>query len=310
MTQKNHPVIAVGIDHGFSSIKLSDDDFPTAIAQIDDPITQDNVLMIDGKSYRIGGKRIEVLEDKASTDSFRLLTYAAIARRFDSLGIKQASVFMAAGLPIGRIAIEKSGFKKYLMEPKEVKFHYQGKAYIVSIEDVLIFPQCYGAVAHRIPSMKSEEVVVDIGSWTVDTLKIIDHSPDESSSGSDPNGLIPCMRHIDEECMRLFNCKIGENIIKDIMITGTADVGNEYIKVVEDELKAYTIRIYRILREMGISVKTTPITFVGGGASLMRKYSGLTDKNIRYIEDVRANAAGYELMLRAYLKSKGISIDG
>ena len=158
--------------------------------------------------------------------------------------------------------------------------------------------------------MRSEEIVVDLGSWTIDTLRIIDRTPDESGCGSDPNGLIPCMKHIDEECMRLYNTKIGENIIEEVIITGHADIDDCYKEVIETELKKYVTSVYRSLREMGIHMKTTPITFVGGGAILMKRYMGEVGKNIHFIEDVRANAVGYDLLLKSYLKSRGIAFRG
>ena len=296
----------VAVDHGFSHIKTASEIFPTAIAEVDIPITNDNILELGGKYYRVGGKRIDVLEDKTETESFKLLTYVAIAKHLESRDVKKATVILGVGLPIGRLAKEKESFRRYLSDPKEVKYRFSGKAYHVTIEDVIIFPQCYGAVASRIPEMRSEEVVVDIGSWTIDILRIVDHSPDETRCGSDPNGLIPCMKKIDEECMRSFNTKIGESIIRDIMMSGHADVEDCYREVIEAELERYAIGVYRSLREMGINVKTTPITFTGGGAAIIRRYAGITAKNIHFIEDVRANAIGYEQLLEAYLKRRGI----
>ena len=303
-------VILVAVDHGFSTIKTPDDVFATAISEIDEPITQEKTLYIGGKYYRTGGRRIDVLEDKTSTESFRNLTYVAIAKMLERMNRKSAHVILAVGLPIGRMAKEKEAFKKYLMSPAEVKFRYSGKAYKVTIEKVFVYPQCYGAVVDRLPGMKSEEVIVDIGSWTVDTLCIVDRSPDESRCGSDPNGLIPCMRHIDEECVKRFNSKVGENLIREVMIGGTADLDEGYLDVINKELKAYTKSVFHILREQGVNVRTTPITFVGGGAALMRRYGELDQKNIRYIEDIRANAKGYEKLLKAYLDSTGVAYEG
>ena len=303
---KEDVIIPIAIDHGYSHMKTKDDIFPTGVAVIDEPISYENVLELDGKCYRIGGTRMDVLEDKTQTDDFLLLTYAAIAMVLKRMGLKKAKVILAVGLPIGRLAKEKEAFKKYLMRNKEVKFFYAKEAYVVTIENVIVFPQCYGAVAELLPTMKSEELIVDIGSWTVDTLMIINHSPDESRCGSDPNGLITCMRKIDEECVRKFNTKVGESIIREVMIRGDADVDREYVEVIEKALTRYAKSIYHIIRETGVAVKTTPITFVGGGATLMRRYAELDQKNIRYIEDVRANAKGYDLLLRAYLKKQGL----
>jgi plasmid segregation protein ParM len=51
-------------------------------------------------------------------------------------------------------------------------------------------------------------------------------------------------------------------------------------------------------------VKTTPITFVGGGAALMKRYGGIEQRNISYIEDVKANAIGYETLAEMYVNSR------
>ena len=45
----------------------------------------------------------------------------------------------------------------------------------------------------------------------------------------------------------------------------------------------------------------TQIIFVGGGAGVMKRFGGLEQKNIQYIEDVKANARGYELLGNTYL---------
>ena len=51
-------------------------------------------------------------------------------------------------------------------------------------------------------------------------------------------------------------------------------------------------------------METTPITFVGGGATVMKLFGGLKQKNIEYIEDVKANAKGYERLAKMFLNSR------
>jgi plasmid segregation protein ParM len=168
---------------------------------------------------------------------------------------------------------------------------------------VLVYPQCYGAIVGKLPEMNGQEFVVDIGSWTVDTLKVIDRSPDESSSGSDQNGIITCMRKIEEQCVKQKNTKIDEYAIREVMIRGDTNLDREYIDIIKDELVRYTKSVFRIIAEHGINVKTTPITFVGGGAALMKRYGGIEQRNISYIEDIRANAIGYETLASLYLSA-------
>ena len=188
-----------------------------------------------------------------------------------------------------------------------VRFRYEKTQYLVTIEKVLVYPQCYGAVVDRLPQMAGQEYVVDIGSWTIDYMKIIDMAPDESNSGSDPNGIITCMRKIDEVCVRKTNSKIDEYMIREVMIKGDANLDSEYIDIIKSEIESYTKSIFRIIAEKGINVKTTPITFVGGGAGLMKRYAGISQRNISYIEDVRANAIGYETLATLYLKNRKIA---
>jgi len=46
----------------------------------------------------------------------------------------------------------------------------------------------------------------------------------------------------------------------------------------------------------------TPIVFVGGGASVMKKFGTQKGANIQYIEDICANAKGYEILAEKKLR--------
>jgi plasmid segregation protein ParM len=247
---------------------------------------------------------LKVQEDKVSNENYYLLTLPAIGLEMKSRGVNQAHVVLAVGLPIGRFGAEKKAFINYLSKNRMVNFRYEKKKYTVYIERVLVYPQCYGAIVGKLPEMNGQEFVVDIGSWTVDTLKVIDRSPDESSSGSDQNGIITCMRKIEEQCVKQKNTKIDEYAIREVMIKGDANLDREYIDIIKDELVRYTKSVFRIIAEHGINVKTTPITFVGGGAALMKRYGGIEQRNISYIEDIRANAIGYETLAELYLSAR------
>lgn len=298
-------LMVIGIDHGWSHMKTRHHCFVSGISEIEsEPMVYEHVLEYNGKFYRIGGERIKVQEDKVSNENYYLLTLPAIGLEMKSRGVNTAHVVLAVGLPIGRFGAEKKAFINYLLKNKMIHFRYEKKKYTVFIEKVLVYPQCYGAVVGKLPSMHGEEFVVDIGSWTVDTLKVIDRSPDESSSGSDPNGIITCMRRIEEQCVKLMNTKIDEYVIREVMIKGDANLDREYIDIIKRELVKYTKSVFRIVAERGISVKTTPITFVGGGASLMKRYSGIEQRNISYIEDVKANAIGYETLAEMFINAR------
>ncbi len=75
----------------------------------------------------------------------------------------------------------------------------------------------------------------------------------------------------------------------------------EYLEIIKKEIADYAKKVFRMIGEQGYNLKTTPITFVGGGAVMMKLFGGLNQKNIRYIEDVKANAKGYEYLGTIYL---------
>ena len=51
-----------------------------------------------------------------------------------------------------------------------------------------------------------------------------------------------------------------------------------------------------ILKENGHSLSLSNIIYVGGGAGIMREY-GYRGTNVSYLDDVTANAKGYEFLV-------------
>lgn len=60
----------------------------------------------------------------------------------------------------------------------------------MAVDRVSIYLQCYGAVADKMADFSQKELVVDIGSWTIDIVPIINHSPDESLCVTIPEGIV------------------------------------------------------------------------------------------------------------------------
>ena len=298
----------IGVDNGNSQHKTRHTCFTTGIALVDDnPIVYDNILDYNGKCYRIGGDRINVQDDKVCNENFYLLTLASIARELNARGteaVRKNHIILAAGLPIGRYGAEKKAFRNYLLKNRMVRFRYEKKEYVIFIEDVLVYPQCYGAIVGRLPMMTGQEIVVDIGSWTIDIMKVTDRVPDQATIATDPNGIITCMRRIQEVCVAQTNEKIDEYMIREFITKGDVRLDQEFVDIMAKEFTRYTKGIFRNLAERGINVRTTPITFVGGGAVLMKRYPGIDQKNVSYVEDVKANAIGYEALAGLYLNAQ------
>ena len=298
----------IGVDNGNSQHKTRHTCFTTGIALVDGkPIVYDNILDYNGKCYRIGGDRIKVQDDKVCNENFYMLTLASIARELIARGedaLRKNHIVLAVGLPIGRYSAEKKAFRNYLLKNRMVRFRYEKKEFVIFIEDVLVYPQCYGAIVDRLPEMSGQEIVVDIGSWTIDIMKVIDRVPDQATIATDPNGIITCMRRIQEVCVAQTNETIDEYMIREFITKGDVRLDQEFVDIMVRELTKYTKGIFRNLAERGINVRTTPITFVGGGAVLMKRYAGIDQKNVSYVEDVKANAIGYETLAGLYLNAQ------
>ena len=171
------------------------------------------------------------------------------------------------------------------------------------MDDVAVFPQCYAAVVDKIPTMAKKTLIVDIGSWTIDIMPVINKSPDESKCVTIPKGLITCMRSINEQCVRQLNGEVDESEIQNIMRYGRSDIDDEYFAIIKAEIEDFVDKVYNSIREFGYNLKTTPIVFVGGGAVVMKNFGSHDAKNISYNLDVKANARGYEQLATMDLKA-------
>ena len=295
----------IGIDHGWSMMKTVSQVFITGAREIrTEPAVLDDVLELDSKYYKIGTQRQEVKDTKTEDESFLILTYASVAKELRRRGKTEADVFLAVGLPLTRFGSEKADFIKYLTDKKEVDFSFEGTAYHIRIVNAAVFPQCYATVADRIVSFKKKTLIVDIGSWTIDIMPVINKSPDESNCITIPRGLITCMRSINEKCVRLYNGEIDEAELQNMMRYGKEYAKDEeYYAVAKEEIEAFVERVYNSIREYGYNLKTTPIIFVGGGAVVMKNYGNYNQKNIDYILDIKANARGYEQLAEMGLRN-------
>lgn len=231
----------IAIDHGWSNIKTVNTVFSTAVNQIaNEPGIFDNILQYEGKFYSVGGKRLEVKDNKVTDESFYLLTLAAMEKELKIRGKNSADVFLSVGLPLTRFGAEKDNFIKYLSKKRELEFKFENRTYRVNIIKVSVFPQCYAAVADKMPQYDRKHIVVDIGSWTMDLMTIKNMKPELSECDTRPMGLITCMHAINKECVAKFNCEIDESELEYVMKTGMCDMEERFAQVVEEEIRKFT----------------------------------------------------------------------
>lgn len=298
----------IGIDHGWSMVKTATQVFATAVKEIpNEPPMRNDILEYNGKFYSIGERRLEVRSGKTENENFYLLTLAGIAKELRQRGKREANIYLAAGLPISRFSDEKKEFIEYLSKNKEISYRFEDDFFNIRIMHVAVFPQCYAAIVSRIMEFSQRVVIVDIGSWTIDIMPIENKKPVNGECISLQNGLIPCMRKVNERCYRQYNTELDESLIQRYMRFKDAEVDDEYLELMKEEIQAYVDGVYNSLREYKINLKTTKIIFVGGGAVVMKNFGNLQQRNISYVVDVKANAKGFEYLGTIAVKNKKCS---
>ena len=263
----------IGIDHGWSNMKTVSQVFTTGVKEITtEPAFFDNIVEWGGTYYKVGGKRLEVRDTKVENNNFYILTLAAVAKELNRRGMRNANVFLSVGLPLTRFGAEKQDFIRYLSGKKEVVFQYERERYSIRIIRVSVFPQCYAAVADRIRALPERAVIVDIGSWTVDIMPLCQCYPDEPECITIPQGLIRCMREINEECIRQIGQELEENMVQEAMAGKKGRLPEPYMGIINGCLGRFAEKIYSILKEHGYNLDVMPVVFAGGGATVMKLF--------------------------------------
>lgn len=242
-------------------------------------------------------------DEKTEDDDYFILTLAAIAEELKRNDLHHHNnVVIAAGTPFGRIGKEKNVFAKYLDRGFQ-EFQYCGEKYSCRIADVKIFPQCYAAVANRLGNMETDQLVVDIGSKTIDVVHVRNHRPVETECFSHPQALIDCTRKIQNVIYNQFNVQLPEDKIHAVMNNGQCrGMSAEIVKTIKEQLTLFAEQVEGKLKENGYNPVITPIIYCGGGAVVMRLYGKTVGEHICYMEDVKANAIGYEFIATAMYK--------
>ena len=290
----------IGIDHGYYAIKTKQVCFPTGLMRYTyEPYTMQNVLQYGGAYYVCGTGRQTLVKDKTANDNYYLLTLAALAQEIRKRkGERTAKVVLAAGLPLTGFGREKQKFKEYLFQKQLIRFLYEGERYEIQIEDVKLFPQGYSALALYPEYLKDEPSVllVDIGGWTVDLMRLDNAVPNAATCRSLELGVIRCMDEIREQVRRNTGLSVTETQIERVLRGKPSSMPAEVVSLIERQGRLYIEKILSAITEAGFDLRAVPSVFMGGGAAIFQRRVSEQDRLCRpiYLTDVHANAVGYE----------------
>lgn len=294
----------IGIDHGYYAIKTRHFSFLAGIAVYShEPYTLQNTLEYGGKFYVCGTGRQPILRNKTENDNYYLLTLAAIAREIKQRGENtECSVTLAAGLPLAGFGREKKFFREYLLRSSQpVCFKFEGAPYKITIEDVKLFPQGYSAIAIHPELIQNEPSVLlmDIGGWTVDLMRLDNGVPNASTCRSLELGMIRCIDETKEQVRRDVGLSVTDAQVERVLAGKPCSMDEKARSIIRRQGRLYTERLLSAVMESGFDLKAIPVVMLGGGASVVKGNVSPQDGLCRVfaLTDDRVNAEGFERIL-------------
>lgn len=296
----------IAIDHGNKQIKtINCEPFTSGLLESDTQPFGKDVLMYKGKYYQVTDQRIPYRKDKTEDERFFILTLFAIAREIEEQGFFHPGVMrvqLAVGLPPAYYGTHYQSFIRYFLDRGTVSFSYRGKTYSILIDNVGCYPQSYAAALTMFQTLSTipKALVLDIGGMTADYLQIKYGEGDLSVCDSLENGVIRLYNRIESKVRAEQDILLTEREIDAILLGTEVQVPFGVANVVERLAQEFIADLLSALRERQLELKSGPVIFVGGGSILLRKQIQKSGKvsNPLFVEDIRANARGYEVLYK------------
>ena len=303
-----HKIIA--IDHGNDSIKTRNHHFKTCLTEhLIKPPLEKEIIKYKGKYYTLSGERIPYMRDKTKDERFFILTLFALAKELEQDGHSHllTSIDLAVGLPPEHFGKQKDNFSDYFQHNTIIDFTYKDIPTSVRINSVSVFTQAHAAVAPKIGSLRkaSQTFIIDIGGYTTDILLLRNGRIDINYCRSLEIGIITMNNNLIGKINATHDMMIDDTHIMSILKGEATILPIQIQEIVHTAAEQHAQHILDKLRELKVDLRSNPAVFIGGGSILLRPYiSNSTQVSApEFVEDIRANALGYELLLTTKLNS-------
>lgn len=296
----------IAIDHGNKQIKtVNCEPFTSGLLESDTQPFGKGVLRYQGKYYQITDQRIPYRKDKTEDERFFVLTLFAIAREIEQRNCFHPGLLrveLAVGLPPAYYGTHYKSFGQYFKDRGTVNFSYDNKSYSILIDAVACYPQSYAAALTIFQTLQAipKALVLDVGGMTADYLQIKYGQGDLSVCDSLENGVIRLYNRIESKVRAEQDILLTECEIDAILTSDRVQVPFGVADIVERLAQEFIADLLSALRERQLELKSGPVIFVGGGSILLRKQIQRSGKvgNPLFVEDIRANARGYEMLYK------------
>ena len=305
----------ISVDHGNKSIKTPHAIFTSGLVMSDGlQGFKTDYIGWNGKYYSLTERRISYLRDKTEDDRFFILTLFAIAKELEYRKVSETldpiDITLLVGLPPAHYEQLHSRFEQYFLRRREaIDFEYNGKYYSVRINKVLSYPQAFAAAVTQYSTLKAHSVayIIDIGGFTIDVLKLRFGRPDLEVVESFEKGVITLYNSIASKCNSQYARILEECEIDEVIRNQPTVLPGEVQQLIRSMTADFLAEFYNFLRERGIDVSTSKCVFAGGGSLLLRSMIERGNKVAFpiFIEDIHANAIGYEVLYQSEVAANG-----
>lgn len=305
----------IAVDHGNKSIKTPNRLFTSGIVVSDGNLgIKSDCIFWEGKYYSLTEKRISYMRDKTEDNRFYVLTLFAIAYELEHAGIEECvdpvDITLLVGLPPAHYGQLHTRFEQYFFRKREViDFEFNDRCYAIRVNRVVSYPQALAAAITRYGDLKNHAVsyIIDIGGFTVDVLKLRHGRPDLEVVESFEQGVITLYNNIISQCNSRFDRLLEDCDIDEVIKGEPTILPGEIQLLIRINADQFLNEFYNFLRERGIDVKSSKCVFAGGGSILLRQMierGGKVGFPI-FIDNIYANAAGYELLYKSEVAANG-----
>ncbi|SDB27559.1 ParM/StbA family protein [Eubacterium oxidoreducens] len=302
-------MIKIAVDTGNKQMKTKHEVFPAGVVKLESApstIPQNEYIKFEDYWYAISMKRMEYLEDKSKSERYFILTLIAIAKELQRMNRYNGEIRLLVGLPPAHMYDDtlKRAFQRYFRRD-DIEFTYMGRMFHISIKSVSVFAQCYSAMMTKFAQFRGypRVVGVDIGGFTSDYMTLRKGKIDIEDTDSMEFGTIHFYRMTQKAVSKRTHSLISEDEIDAILLGDARFYEKAIVETVRECADAYVDRLIGMFREFGIDLKTAYVVFMGGGSLLLKKALAKKVGKHTFIEDMKANAIGYEFL--SGLKKEG-----
>ena len=306
--------LRVSVDHGNRNMKTCNFIFTTGLNVMDKkPGRGEEYLFFDGKYYTLSEQRIPYQRDKTMDYRFFILTLFGIVKELETKPQIAPDDIIQVDLPIGlppkHYADLYEKYEKFFCAGgKILKVEYCEKIYHICIKESRAFIQDMAAMLTlgnkilQIPRV----VGIDIGGFTTDYLVMRNGQADKGKCESMEKGVITMYNQILSSVNSEYDILLEECDIDSIIKGKTEYYDDAVVKMVEGMVQDFVTDLLGSIRERNVDTKSAYTIFIGGGAVLLRPFLEKSDRLGKYefIEDLKANAKGYDILYRAYESGK------